>query len=194
MKRVLFGLILFAFLSVATAVETESADANPLVRMETNQGTIMLELYPEKAPESVDNFLRYAEDGFYDGTIFHRVIKGFMIQGGGFTQDMQRKRFRSPIVNEADNGLSNRTGTIAMARTSEPHSATAQFFINVSDNTPLDFRGRTPRGWGYAVFGRVVEGMDIVGKIENTATTTRGGHSDVPADNIIIEKVRRIGN
>ncbi|SCZ63695.1 peptidylprolyl isomerase [Thiohalomonas denitrificans] len=190
MKRLLTGLLLCAFLSTASA----AADTQSRVEMETSKGKIVLELYPEKAPETVENFLRYAEDGFFDGTIFHRVIQGFMIQGGGFTPDMQRKPTRAPVVNEADNGLSNETGTIAMARTSDPHSATSQFFINVSDNRPLDFTGRTPRGWGYTVFGRVVEGMDVVKQIENSATTIRNGHRDVPEDNVIIEKVSRINH
>ncbi len=193
MKRLLTGLLLSAFVLTASAAETGAAAAKPRVKMETSYGDIVLELYPEKAPKTVDNFLRYAEDGFYDGTIFHRVIEGFMIQGGGFTPDMQRKRTRPPVVNEADNGLSNRIGTIAMARTSEPHSASSQFFINVADNTPLDFSGRTPRGWGYAVFGRVVDGMDVVKRIENVATTTRGGHRDVPEEDVTIQTVSRVG-
>ncbi|WP_303909461.1 peptidylprolyl isomerase [Thiohalomonas denitrificans] len=189
MKRLLTGLLLCAFLSTSNA----APDTKPRVEMETSEGRIVLELSPDKAPKTVENFLRYAEDGFYNGTIFHRVIQGFMIQGGGFTPDMQRKPTRAPVINEADNDLSNQTGTIAMARTSDPHSATAQFFINVSDNRPLDFTGRTPRGWGYTVFGRVVEGMEVVKQIENTATMTRGGQRDVPENSVIIEKVSRIG-
>ena len=182
MKRLLTGLLLL----LATTA-TIAAD-NPRVRMETSMGPIVLELYPDKAPKSVENFLEYAKSGFYDGTVFHRVINGFMIQGGGFTPDMQRKQTRAPIMNEADNGLSNETGTIAMARTSDPHSATSQFYINVNDNKPLDFTGRNPRGWGYAVFGRVVEGMETVNRIKEVPTGVKQGMRDVPQDEVVIEK------
>ena len=153
----------------------------------TNYGPINLELDFDKAPKSAANFLHYTKQNFYDGTIFHRVVNDFMIQGGGFESDMQKKLNGDPIENEADNGLSNLTGTVAMARTSDPHSATSQFFINVSDNHFLDHSNKTDVGWGYAVFGRVVEGMDVVNKIKGCETTSRSGHQDVPVVEIIIE-------
>jgi len=153
----------------------------------TNYGPINLELDFDKAPKSAANFLHYTKQNFYDGTIFHRVVNDFMIQGGGFEPDMQKKLNGDPIENEADNGLSNLTGTVAMARTSDPHSATSQFFINVSDNHFLDHRDKTDVGWGYAVFGRVVEGMDVINKIKGCETTSRSGHQDVPVVEIIIE-------
>ncbi len=159
------------------------------VRMQTNKGTIVLELDEEKAPVTVANFVEYAKSGFYDGTIFHRVIPGFMIQGGGFEPGMTQKPTRDPIKNEADNGLKNELGTIAMARTPDPDSATAQFFINAKDNGFLDFTAPNPQGWGYCVFGRVVEGLDVVQDIEKVATGNSGGHQDVPVDDVIIEKV-----
>lgn len=158
-----------------------------MIIFNTNHGPISIELNSEKAPKSAENFLQYAKEGFYNGTIFHRVIDGFMIQGGGFEPGMSQKANHDPIDNEADNGLSNLTGTLAMARTSEPHSATSQFFINVSDNFSLDHRGKTAQGWGYAVFGKVVDGMDVVNKIKGCQTTSRAGHQDVPVDDIIIE-------
>ena len=158
-----------------------------MIIFNTNHGPISIELNSEKAPKSAENFLQYAKEGFYNGTIFHRVIDGFMIQGGGFEPGMSQKANHDPINNEADNGLSNLTGTLAMARTAEPHSATSQFFINVSDNFFLDHRGKTAQGWGYAVFGKVVDGMDVVNKIKGCHTTSRAGHQDVPVDDIIIE-------
>jgi peptidyl-prolyl cis-trans isomerase B (cyclophilin B) len=158
-----------------------------MIIFNTNHGPISIELDSEKAPKSAENFLQYAKEGFYNGTIFHRVIDGFMIQGGGFEPGMSQKANHDPIDNEADNGLSNLTGTLAMARTAEPHSATSQFFINVSDNFFLDHRGKTAQGWGYAVFGKVVDGMDVVNKIKSCQTTSRAGHQDVPVDDIIIE-------
>lgn len=158
-----------------------------MIIFNTNHGPISIELDSEKAPKSAENFLRYAKEGFYNGTIFHRVIDGFMIQGGGFEPGMSQKANHDPIDNEADNGLSNLTGTLAMARTAEPHSATSQFFINVSDNFFLDHRGKTAQGWGYAVFGKVIDGMDVVNKIKSCQTTSRAGHQDVPVDDIIIE-------
>ncbi len=173
----------------STTAPAAAAAETPKVRMQTSHGEIVLELYPDKAPKTVANFLMYAEEGHYDGTIFHRVIDGFMIQGGGFTPEMQQKTTAPPIMNEADNGLRNIVGTIAMARTGEPHSATAQFFINVANNSFLDFRERTPRAWGYAVFGRVIEGMATVEKIKGVATTTRDGHQNVPVEAVVIEKV-----
>ena len=158
-----------------------------MIIFNTNYGPISIELNSEKAPKSAENFLQYAKQGFYNGTIFHRVIDGFMVQGGGFEPGMSQKANHDPIDNEADNGLSNLTGTLAMARTAEPHSATSQFFINVSDNFFLDHRGKTAQGWGYAVFGKVVDGMDVVNKIKSCQTTSRAGHQDVPIDDIIIE-------
>ncbi len=160
-----------------------------MIRIKTNLGDITLTLFEDKAPETCKNFLSYVNDGFYNETIFHRVIKGFMIQGGGFTPDMDQKTTGNPVKNEADNEEKNLTGTIAMARTSDPHSATAQFFINVSDNDFLNFRSATPSGWGYCVFGKVTDGMDTVRAIENVATGNRAGHQDVPEDAVIIEKI-----
>lgn len=157
--------------------------------MQTNKGDIKLELFDEQAPETCANFRQYASEGFFDGTIFHRVIKGFMIQGGGFTGDMSQKPTHDPIKNEADNGLSNEIGSIAMARTPDPHSASSQFFINVKHNKFLDFKSPTPNGWGYCVFGKVIEGMDVVSAIETVDTGNHAGHQDVPVDPVIIEKV-----
>ncbi len=158
-----------------------------MITMKTNHGDIVIELDEEKAPKTSENFLQYVNDGFFDGTIFHRVIDGFMIQGGGFEPGMRQKSTRDPIENEAKNGLSNLTGTIAMARTQAPHSATAQFFINVSDNTVVDYPGQD--GWGYCVFGKVVDGMDVVNKIKSVDTTISMGHQDVPKEDVVIEKV-----
>lgn len=165
--------------------------AAPVVVIKTNLGDITVELNPEKAPKSVENFLQYAKDGFYDGTIFHRVIGNFMIQGGGFTPDLRQKPTRPSIPNEAKNGLSNKVGTIAMARTPDPNSATAQFFINVEENRMLDFVGDDrPETWGYAVFGKVTAGMDVVNKIKATPTGPKGPfRSDVPTTDVVIEKV-----
>lgn len=160
-----------------------------MVTLNTTFGPIKLELDAEKAPVTVANFLAYARDGFYDGTIFHRVIDNFMIQGGGFDTDMQQKTSGEPIENEADNGLTNDFGTVAMARTMDPHSATAQFFINVKDNDFLNHSAKTMQGWGYAVFGRVVEGEEVLEKIRAVPTTSRGGHQDVPVETVIIESV-----
>ena len=158
-----------------------------MITMRTNHGDILIELDEEKAPKTSANFLQYVNDGFFDGTIFHRVISSFMIQGGGFEPGMNQKPTRDPIDNEASNGLSNLTGTIAMARTADPHSATAQFFINVADNKFLDYPGQD--GWGYCVFGKVTKGMDVVNKIKSVDTTIRMGHQDVPQEDVIIEKV-----
>jgi len=159
------------------------------MKMTTSEGVIVLELFEDKAPETVANFRKYAADGHYNGTVFHRVIKGFMIQGGGFEPGLIQKSTSDPIQNEADNGVKNDTGTIAMARTGDPHSATAQFFINVADNEFLNHKSKDPQGWGYAVFGKVVEGMDVVQKIESVATGQRGPHGDVPIADVVIEKV-----
>lgn len=160
-----------------------------MVTLHTNHGPIVIELDHDRAPDTTANFLEYARAGFYDGTLFHRVIDGFMIQGGGFEPGLKQKPTRVPIRNEAGNGLSNASGTLAMARTSDPHSATAQFFINVADNDFLNHRGPTPDGWGYCVFGRVVEGMDVVNAIKGVSTTNRAGHRDVPVEDVFIERV-----
>ena len=161
---------------------------SPRVQLDTSMGIIVLELSPHRAPQTVENFLQYVNDGFYDDTIFHRVIKNFMIQGGGLTADMQRKIARPPINNEADNGLKNRSGSIAMARTGDPHSATAQFFINTKDNPNLDHQQKSAQGWGYCVFGRVVKGMEVVSTIEAVKTGSRGGYRDVPVTPVLIRK------
>lgn len=160
-----------------------------MIKMITNKGTIMIEMNAEKAPETVANFEQYAKDGFYNGTIFHRVIDGFMIQGGGMEPGMKEKATRDSIKNEADNGLSNERGTIAMARTPDPHSASSQFFINLKDNNFLNFTSADAQGYGYCVFGKVVEGMDIVDEIKNVATGSYGGHQDVPTEDVVIESV-----
>lgn len=159
-----------------------------MIVLKTNFGEIKLELDHEKAPKTAANFEQYVKEGFYDGVIFHRVIDGFMIQGGGMEPGMKQKTTRDPIENEADNGLKNARGTIAMARTMDPHSASAQFFINVSDNDFLNHSGKSPQGWGYAVFGKVTEGMDVVDKIKGVKTTMKQGHQDVPAEDVVIEK------
>jgi peptidyl-prolyl cis-trans isomerase B (cyclophilin B) len=163
-----------------------------LVEMTTNKGTLRIELDDVNAPQSVANFLDYVARGHYDGTIFHRVIKGFMVQGGGFAPGMSQKPTEAPIPNEANNGLRNDHYTLAMARTSAPHSATAQFFINTTDNDFLNFRSESPQGWGYAVFGRVVSGQDVVDAIEGVKTGRSGMHADVPVEDVIIEKVELV--
>lgn len=158
------------------------------VQLRTSAGDIVIELDPVRAPKTTENFLGYVRDGYYDGSIFHRVIKKFMIQAGGFETGMKSKRPGASIENEADNGLCNTPGTIAMARTSDPHSASAQFFINVSDNASLDFKSSSRDGWGYCVFGAVVEGMEVVDRIVKSPTTGRAGHQDVPVEEIVIER------
>jgi peptidyl-prolyl cis-trans isomerase B (cyclophilin B) len=165
---------------------------NPTVAMDTSEGLIRFELWADKAPLTVQNFLRYADEGFYDGTIFHRVIDGFMIQGGGFTPDMKEKPTHGPIKNEAAAGLRNERGTIAMARTSEADSATSQFFINLAGNGFLDHKGNSPKDFGYAVFGRVTEGMDVVDRIRKVKTAGKGGHQDVPVQPVTIRSVKRV--
>lgn len=193
MKRnALFAALSFCAM-FAVAPQSGSASEQPRVRLQTNIGVMVIELNHDKAPKSVDNFLRYVREGHYDGTIFHRVIPNFMLQGGGFAADYQQKPVHEPIKNEADNGLLNNRGTIAMARTSDPSSATAQFFINVVDNNFLNHTSPTPQGWGYAVFGTVVEGMDIADKIAKTPTGSGGPFSkDVPRQAVIIEKATLI--
>ena len=188
MKPLLNRLLLAATLSLGMI--SGAFAANPQILMKTSMGEIKLELYADKAPISVENFLRYVDEGFYSGTIFHRVINGFMIQGGGFEADLQRKRPHAPIKNEAKNGLKNKRGTIAMARTTDPHSATGQFFINHADNDNLDYPSFD--GWGYAVFGRVTDGMEVIDKIADVYTTTRRGMSNVPEKEIVIESITRI--
>jgi peptidyl-prolyl cis-trans isomerase B (cyclophilin B) len=163
-----------------------------LVKLETSLGDITLELFEEQAPKTVENFLGYVSDSFYDGTIFHRVIDGFMIQGGGFEPGMTQKPTKSTIENEAENGLGNDVGTVAMARTPDPHSASAQFFINVRDNDFLNFKAKSRDGWGYCVFGKVIDGMDVVTSIEGAATTTRAGHQDVPQKDVVINRAVKI--
>ena len=163
-----------------------------MVIIRTTFGEIKLELEAEKAPKTVANFLAYVQDGFYDGTIFHRVIDNFMIQGGGFDTNMQQKEGGEPIENEADNGLKNDFGTVAMARTTDPHSATAQFFINVKDNDFLNHSGKNMQGWGYTVFAKVVEGADVLDKIRAVPTSSSNGHQDVPTDPVIIETIEVI--
>jgi peptidyl-prolyl cis-trans isomerase B (cyclophilin B) len=160
-----------------------------MIKISTTFGEMTLELDADKAPKTVANFLEYVREGFYDGTIFHRVINNFMVQGGGFDTNMQQKATKAPIDNEADNGLKNEFGTIAMARTMDPHSATAQFFINVSNNEFLNHSGKNMQGWGYAVFGKVVEGAEVLEKIKAVATTSKNGHQDVPVDEVIIESI-----
>ncbi|MDM7858967.1 peptidylprolyl isomerase [Thiopseudomonas acetoxidans] len=163
-----------------------------MIKLQTNHGDIIIKLFADEAPETVKNFIQYVQDGHYDNTIFHRVISNFMIQGGGFEPGMQQKPVRAPIKNEANNGLSNKVGTLAMARTMDPHSASSQFFINVSDNAFLDHTSETSQGWGYAVFGEVVEGMDVVNTIKAVDTTSRAGHQDVPREDVVIEKAEVI--
>lgn len=180
------------YLRIIGAVKGDEVDYIKMIILHTNFGDISLELDYEKAPKTAANFEQYVTDGFYDGIIFHRVINGFMIQGGGFEPGMVQKDTRENIENEADNGLSNAAGTVAMARTMDPHSASAQFFINVSDNTFLDHTAKTTEGWGYAVFGKIVDGMDVVNKLKTAATTMRAGHQDVPADDIIIESAELV--
>jgi len=186
--RYLLTTITALVLLISTANAADNF-ASKYVKLETSEGNIVLELDITRAPHSVLNFMNYVRSGFYDGTVFHRVISNFMIQGGGFDSRLQRKKTNAPVINEADNGLKNTRGTIAMARTNDPHSATAQFFINVVDSPFLDHKNKTPRGWGYAVFGKVVEGMDVVDKIRYTRTGPGGPfRSDVPVKTVTINK------
>jgi cyclophilin family peptidyl-prolyl cis-trans isomerase len=182
------AFIVLAMVGAGAADAQGQAKANPRVVLETTKGKIVIELYPEKAPKTVDNFLQYVSSGFYNGVIFHRVIPGFMIQGGGFNPDMTQKPTKGSIQNEADNGLRNERGTLAMARTGDPHSASAQWFINVADNRSLNHTGKSQQGWGYAVFGKVVEGMDVVDAIVGVRTTQKGPYGDVPVEPIVITK------
>lgn len=188
MNRVTILSAIAFVLFIATGAFAEQSQ-NPRVQMETSKGLVIIELDAKAAPATVANFIAYVKSGFYDGTIFHRVIKNFMIQGGGFSPDMKQKSTQPAIKNEADNGLKNDTGTIAMARTRIPHSATSQFFINVKDNNMLNHSAKTSRGWGYCVFGKVIKGMEVVHAIENVPTGIKSGHRDVPIDPIEIKKV-----
>jgi cyclophilin family peptidyl-prolyl cis-trans isomerase len=183
-------LITACTLALLLAANSNVFASNPKVRMETTKGVVVIELYPDKAPKTVENFLHYVNAGKYDGTIFHRVIKRFMNQGGGFTPDFKKVETFAPIKNEADNGLKNKRGTIAMARTGDPNSATNQFFVNTVDNTFLDHTGKTPRGWGYCVFGTVVDGMNVMDRIAKVPTGASGPfQQDVPLEDIVIQKV-----
>jgi peptidyl-prolyl cis-trans isomerase A (cyclophilin A)/peptidyl-prolyl cis-trans isomerase B (cyclophilin B) len=176
---------------MALACAFAATAAEPRVELKTSMGTIVIELFPDRAPATVKNFLQYVRDGHYDGTVFHRVIPKFMIQAGGFTGEFREKPTRAPVRNEADNGLKNTTGTVAMARRADPHSASAQFFINVADNPFLDFRYPTQQGYGYTVFGRVIDGMDVVQRIAGVATGAGPGpHRDVPLQPVVIERAR----
>jgi peptidyl-prolyl cis-trans isomerase B (cyclophilin B) len=191
MKAVIIA-ILIVFGVVLAAGAADKPVGNPKVVLETSKGQIVIELYLQKAPETVINFLDYVDAKFYDGTLFHRVIPNFMIQGGGFTTDMKRKPGKGPIKNEADRGLKNDRGTIAMARTGDPHSATAQFFINTANNDFLDHKNKTQQGWGYAAFGKVIEGMNVVDVISAVKTTKRGMSRDVPVEPVVIKSARRL--
>lgn len=192
MKKTVIEIAIIMALSSLAGMTDAQEKGLPMIKFETSAGTITLELYPDKAPITVANFLQYVDDGFYGGTLFHRVIHGFMIQGGGFDSSLSRKPTKAPIRNEAANGLKNERGTIAMARTSMPNSATSQFFINTVDNTALNFRDQSPMGIGYCVFGRVIDGMDVVGAIEGVKTGFRAGMRDVPAEDVVIKKAVRV--
>lgn len=193
MTLFMLGLMLMTVLSTAQATDLSTTpegttmSANPKVLLKTNQGDITIELDAEKAPKTTENFLSYVNDGFYNGTVFHRVINNFMIQGGGFEPGLKQKATKDPIENEANNGLKNDVYTIAMARTNDPHSATAQFFINVQNNDFLNHTNPTPNGWGYAVFGKVVDGTEVVDAIKGVKTGSKGFHQDVPVEDVIIE-------
>lgn len=186
MKRVLAITFFLVSITAVLYADDPNTPYHPQVSIMTSKGEIVVELRPEKAPKTVENFLEYVNSGFYENTIFHRVIKGFMIQGGGLTADLNKKKTRDPIRNEADNRLSNRKYTIAMARTNDPHSATSQFFINTASNAPLDFKNQSQAGWGYCVFGRVIKGMEVVDAIENVKTSSNGMMNDVPVETIVI--------
>jgi cyclophilin family peptidyl-prolyl cis-trans isomerase len=191
MRALMMSILIVIGVSLAAGAADKPGD-NPKVVLDTTKGQIVLELYLQMAPETVVNFLSYVDAKFYDGTIFHRVIPNFMIQGGGFTADMERKPAKEPIKNEADKGLKNDRGTIAMARTGDPHSATAQFFINTINNDFLNHKNKTQQGWGYAAFGKVVKGMDVVDAISAVKTTKRGSFQDVPVEAVVIRSARRL--
>ena len=192
MRKIFVYLMLFLFSTLSFATENKMSDTQTKVKMTTSQGAFVIQLDHVKAPVSAANFVEYVKSGFYNGTIFHRVIPGFMAQGGGFDSSFAQKDTKTPIKNEADNGLKNKRGTLAMARTNDPNSATAQFFINYKDNGFLDHTSPTPSGWGYAVFGEVIEGMDVVDEMAKQPTGNRGMHQDVPKTDIVIEKAEII--
>lgn len=192
MRALIFGLLLLSTSILSFATENKMSQTPSQVKLTTSLGTIVIQLNTEKAPVSSANFITYVTEGFYNGTIFHRVIPGFMAQGGGFDASFNQKSTHATIKNEADNGLHNKRGTLAMARTSDPHSATAQFFINYKDNSFLDYSSPTPNGWGYAVFGEVIEGMDVVDAMAQQPTGNKNGHQDVPKTNIVIEKAELV--
>jgi peptidyl-prolyl cis-trans isomerase B (cyclophilin B) len=192
MRNFILTLMLILTTTLSFATENTMSDTQSKVKFTTSLGEFVVQLNLEKAPISTKNFITYVKDGFYAGTIFHRIIPGFMAQGGGFDADFKQKEVHAPIKNEADNGLKNTKGTLAMARTGDPHSATAQFFINYKNNDFLDHTSQTTQGWGYAVFAEVIEGMDVVDAMAKAATGNRGGHQDVPKENIIIEKAEMI--
>lgn len=186
---VLIFVLVFGIVGSAAAQGGPKAEStNPRVAFDTSKGRIVVELNSDKAPKTVENFLQYVKSGHYNGVIFHRVIDGFMIQTGGFTSDMTQKSTKPPIANEADNGLRNDRGTLAMARTADPNSASAQFFINTVNNDSLNHRSKTPQGWGYTVFGKVVEGMDVVDQIAKVRTGNRSGHQNVPVEPVVVQK------
>ena len=191
-RRRFLATLSTVFAIICFFTPTGYAMSNPIVEMKTNYGTVTMELFADKAPKTVENFLRYVDEQFYDETIFHRVIDGFMIQGGGFDVTFNQKSTHAPIENEATNGVANAEGTIAMARTGDPHSATAQFFINLKNNTFLNHTGKNPHGWGYAVFGKVTDGMDVVNTIKGVDTGVRSMHADVPKQDVLIEHIRRV--
>ncbi len=190
MKQILSAVLILAMVA-GTCLGQENGVSSPQVVMETSKGEIVLALFPDKAPLTVKNFLDYVDAGFYNGTIFHRVIPGFMLQGGGFSRDMQKKPTSTPVKNEAHNGLKNDRGTIAMARTQDPHSASSQFFINTVDNAFLNYKGQTTAGWGYAVFGKVIKGMEVVDAISKVETGNQGRFRDVPKTPVVIINMRR---
>lgn len=192
MRNIVLALMLFLTTTYSFATENKMSDTQTKVKLTTSLGGIVIQLNAEKAPISTENFLIYVKEGFYNGTIFHRVMPGFMAQGGGFDADFNQKEVHGSIKNEADNGLKNIRGSLAMARTPDPDSATAQFFINYKDNSFLNYTSSTPNGWGYAVFAEVIEGMAVVDAMSDAPTGNRGGHQDVPKENIVIEKAEII--
>lgn len=192
MKNVFVSMLMIGVAAGVATGKPAQNQAHPRVELQTSMGRIVLELFPLKAPETVSSFLQYVEAGYYDGTIFHRVIPDFMIQGGGFTPEMSQKTTRAPVQNEADRALKNERGTVAMARTGDPHSATAQFFINLVDNPHLDHRAKNTQGWGYTAFGRVVEGMAVVDAIARVPTKNAGMHQNVPVEPVVIRNAQRL--
>jgi peptidyl-prolyl cis-trans isomerase B (cyclophilin B) len=192
--RLILAVGLMAGLILGAGASARAERSHPLVKLETSMGDVTLELYPDKAPDTVANFLEYVKAGFFNGTVFHRVINGFMVQGGGLDAQMNKKPTRAPIKNEADNGLTNDAYTVAMARTGDPNSATAQFFINVANNKFLNHTAKTPQGWGYTVFGKVVKGTEVVDKIKAVPTATKGMYENVPVEPVTIVKATVVQN